>query len=182
MTNEQPKTRCIVLLPPESDCGQTISALLARRGWPGTSRDDPWLAYAELCLQERVQRSRAAWGLQRVEQTALVVAEPDHWTPGGRLEDLSAAVEKYLPGVITFSFDGGDLHPRSGPPALLDDGALPEPPAPVAEPSLHLADTPAEGRAAEEDVRPLPAARDAARVTHEEIEMLLHPGSTESPP
>ncbi len=71
------ETRC-VLLAPEGNCAEA-SRLLEHRGWTAQVRSDPLAAMAELCLLERTLASRREWGLETVEQIALVVADPDHW-------------------------------------------------------------------------------------------------------
>ena len=86
---------------------------LGPAGWIATAYHDPHLAFAELCLRERAQASRAAWGLQRVEKLAMVIVDPMRW-PG--VADLVAAIKRYTPSVAIWTYRDGSLqaiaHPR----------------------------------------------------------------------
>lgn len=82
-----------------------LKALFAARDWFAVQQHDPYLAMAELCLRERTQAARAAWGLQRMEQIALVVLQPEHWR---HLDELIAAVRRYLPNASAWMATSDD--------------------------------------------------------------------------
>src|SRR5256885_374028 len=56
----------VLTAEPRTPVGLThrLKLLLGPSGWIATAYHDPYLAMAELCLRERAQASRAAWGLQ----------------------------------------------------------------------------------------------------------------------
>lgn len=64
---------------------------------------EPLQALASLCLLERAQLARAAWGLQRIDSIGLLILEPDH---GGDLPRLLAAVRRYLPAITIHALHG----------------------------------------------------------------------------
>src|SRR5215510_1021765 len=96
-TNEW--TRVVVLTPPPSKgAGLTegLKKLFAARDWFAVEQQDPYLAMAELCLRERAQVARSAWGLQRMELIALVVLQPAQWP---QLQQLVDAVHQFVPSA-----------------------------------------------------------------------------------
>jgi hypothetical protein len=105
------RTRCVLLAPKgdrAQDCGEDIQSMLDRRGWIAHEADDTLGALAELCLLERTQSLRQAWGLQTVERLALVVVEPQQWR---QLPAMVSAVRRYVPKAALWSFADGGLHP-----------------------------------------------------------------------
>jgi hypothetical protein len=133
-----------------------LKSLFGQQGWYAVSYHDPYLAMAELCLRERAQASRAAWGLQRAEHMALVIVDPHRW-PG--VDGLVAAIKRYTPSASVWSYREGELRSIAAPPPVqtsqsdhamtvldVDDADL-EPPPPaittMPAPQLRLAGTPA---------------------------------------
>jgi hypothetical protein len=105
------RTRCVLLAPKgdrAQDCGDDVQSMLDRRGWIAHEADDTLGALAELCLLERTQALRQAWGLQTVERLALVVVEPQQWP---QLPAMVSAARRYVPKVALWSFVDGGLHP-----------------------------------------------------------------------
>ncbi|MHC5027578.1 MAG: hypothetical protein ACYTGR_12560, partial [Planctomycetota bacterium] len=106
--------RCLTLVPD----GMPISALLQSglrdRGWSLVVRTNPADAMADLCMRERLERARAAWGLVRGIRTVLLIVCPAHW-PAADLVGLRRAVRTYLPDVTTVTFEHGRIH--DGPAA-----------------------------------------------------------------
>jgi hypothetical protein len=100
------ETRC-VLLAPEGNCAEA-SRLLEHRGWTAQVCGDPLAAMAELCLLERTLATRREWGLETVEQIALVVADPDRWR---QLPEMLAAARRYLPQAAVWACTDGTLQP-----------------------------------------------------------------------
>src|SRR5262245_27517510 len=73
---------------------------LGPTGWLATAYHDPFLAFTELCLRERAQTSRAAWGLQRADKLAMVIVDPLRWNHpeiGASVNDLVSAIKRYTP-------------------------------------------------------------------------------------
>lgn len=101
-----------MLLAPKGDraqdCGQDVQLMLDRRGWIAHEADDALGALAELCLLERTQSLRQAWGLQTVERLALVVVDPQQWP---QLPAMVSAARRYVPKAALWSFVDGELHP-----------------------------------------------------------------------
>jgi len=111
-------TRVVVLSPPSLAAGRTtglsdgLKSLFAARDWFAIEQHDPYLAMAELCLRERAQVARAGWGLQRMEQIALVILEPERWP---RLDELVSAVNEYLPNATVWTATDSDVTPLNSP-------------------------------------------------------------------
>lgn len=117
--NNEQWTRVILLVPPAQHSRglpQALQSQFAARDWFAIQVHDPHLALAELCLREKSQIGRAAWGLQRLERLGLVVLEPRHWqTAGVRLDDLTSTVKRFLPGVSVWHVSDGQLIARYQP-------------------------------------------------------------------
>ena len=62
MTGPQRTTRCVVLQAPGEALDAAVAASLTRRGWRLTTLDNPYMAMVELCLLERAETTRCAWG------------------------------------------------------------------------------------------------------------------------
>ncbi len=196
ITSQGEWTRVVVLSPsPQQGAGGTQAAgaatlspnLLARfteRDWFAIEHHDPYLALTELCLRERAQTARAAWGLQRMEKIALVILHPDRW-PETVIADLASAVQRCLPDAAVYVAidDRIDVLPATtdrqvGLPVARVEGdgrrvmthsadvakgvAVPESHArpDVPQPTLRL--------------RPEESADSDARLSRDEIDMLLH--------
>jgi hypothetical protein len=185
MTTAASQIRCVVLTPPGE--GAEAAAHLAGRNWATIEVHDPLLAMVELCLRERAQRSRAGWGLQRIEQSALVVAHSERWP---ETESLVLAATRYLPLAEVYTLDAHGLT-RRGQSAESPGTAIPSPADPCAPPA---AEAVAEVRQrpaslAPRPIRPpvkTPPAAEAPRpgadskndsaggpITRQEIDMLL---------
>ncbi len=147
------RTRCVLLAPKgdrAQDCGKDVQLMLDRRGWIAHEADDALGALAELCLLERTQSLRQAWGLQTVERLALVVVEPQQWP---QLPAMVSAARRYVPKAALWSFVDGGLHPLDA------QGGDPEP-------WRQDADAPPPARDRTVEVTPPP-------ITGDEIAMLL---------
>lgn len=108
-------TSVIVLTAePRTPVGLThrLKLMLGPTGWIATAFHDPHLAFAELCLRERAQASRAAWGLQRVEKLSMVIVDPTRWPA---VNDLIAAIKRYSPSVAVWSYRDGQLQAVAAP-------------------------------------------------------------------
>ncbi|MHC4948678.1 MAG: hypothetical protein ACYTG1_10505 [Planctomycetota bacterium] len=182
-------TRCVVLAPADVEGTDRLRAALAERDWHPVEHADGYAALAELCVRERALAARAAWGVERRERLALVIASPDRH---GRLDRLLAALRRHAPAVSIWIFDGTDLVPEGGAPAeetpAAPFAAPPAPaPAPIAPgappPLLRLAGNggepgprPGMVTAADGDDDDEPAAADQPpELTPDEIGMLLEP-------
>src|SRR5262245_42481345 len=108
-------TRVVVLMPPQNEAprppqpgpvheapplndtslAEPLRAAFAARDWFPILQHDPYLAFAELSLREQAQSSRAAWGLQRMEEIALVIVSTTVW-PAEIVHDLASAVRSHL--------------------------------------------------------------------------------------
>lgn len=105
-----------MLAPPPSPAqgaglSEPLQALFAERDWFAVQQHDPALAFAELCLRERAQVARSAWGLQRMELLAFVVLHPEHWT---QFDQLIAAIQKYVPAATIWTASESDIIPLNG--------------------------------------------------------------------
>ena len=112
MTNSKQWTRVIVLAP--SDDGLKSPAALQRifeeREWYAIERSDPYDAMVELCLRERAQSARSAWGVGRLEDVALVIVHADHWDGSAlSISDLIDAVTTHVPEASIWEFVGNTL-------------------------------------------------------------------------
>lgn len=104
------RTCCVVLRPANGSTAATgdsgsLSPWLARRGFKALDVNDPLTAMAAICLIERSQASRSAWGLPRVEPLGLVVVEPARWTD---VESLLSAVQRFVPDAGIWRADGDE--------------------------------------------------------------------------
>lgn len=115
MTPSKDWTRVVILSPPPpAGRGLTdgLKKEFATRDWFAVEQHDPHLAMAEVCLRERAQVARSAWGLQRMELIALVVMQPKHWPD---LNDLVQAVRQFVPSASIWSIGDDDvIEPLNG--------------------------------------------------------------------
>lgn len=134
---------------------------LDARGWVAHLSDDPLPALAELCLLERLDATRRAWG-RPPDGLALVVVAPSRWP---ELPALLSAARRYVPAARLWAFENGTLTPLSAP-AASDNGE----------------GAPGDGQAANAaapgsyEMRTPPQAADEDRtsqITGDEISMLL---------
>ncbi len=106
MPSRNNATRC-VLLAPAGD-GSDVREQLSKQGWIAHPADDPLPALAELCLLQRLDASRRAWGRTQGEALALVVVEPSRWD---QLPAMLAAARRYVPSAELLSYEAGALKP-----------------------------------------------------------------------
>ncbi|MCH8824473.1 MAG: hypothetical protein IH984_13315 [Planctomycetes bacterium] len=106
------KANCIVLTPKPEHVNEELKQLLEARNWHVRQTNVPLLAMSDLCLLERTQASRSAWGLSRSEGIALIVVEPEHWP---ELQTMLGAIAQYLPIVSIWSYEKGKLQCVSEP-------------------------------------------------------------------
>ena len=110
-------TRVILLTPPPAEGGGLTASLrgeFEKRDWFAIEQNDPYLAFTELCLRDKAQAARSSWGLQRMEQLALVVTHPQQWSD---LRELAAAVRKYVPVSTMWIADEAGVQRLDGGPA-----------------------------------------------------------------
>jgi hypothetical protein len=180
---------------------ERLTALFAARDWFAIEHTNAHLAMAELCLRERAQSARAAWGLQRVEKSALVIIEPTH---GHEHADLIRAVHRYLPSTSVWAYADSELTPQNDAPATGSArretqpsiqrpitmtppttqspiATAPKRPAPppsaIESSSLELRESGHESEQRSDE--PLASS---SRISREEIDMLLHAEADDSSP
>jgi hypothetical protein len=165
-------TLCVVSTTAETPMDAELDITLRQRGWQVIVRDDPHLAMAELCLQQRSLQSRAGWASGR-EQLALVVLSPGG-PPAEPQQALIGAARRYLPDVASWLYAGGDLVPlhAGGPPPA--PPAAPDTPRGTAG-DIGVIDAAAPGPPATPDDE-----ADPARITTDELDMLF--GHVGEPP
>ena len=106
------KANCIVLTPKPEQIDDELKQLLEARNWQVKQTNVPLLAMSDLCLLERTQASRSAWGLSRSEGVALIVVDPQNWP---ELQTMLGAIGQYVPIVSIWSFEDGKLQCVSEP-------------------------------------------------------------------
>ena len=100
------RTNCVVLAPDAKSVDGRLRSQLEQRHWDALVTDVPLMAMAELCLAQRMQSSRTAWGLTSADGVVLVVIEPSHWSD---LSVMLAAIKRYVPVVGAWAFEDGAL-------------------------------------------------------------------------
>lgn len=136
MTVMEERTRCIVLRPETDADTQRLDAALASREWSRIDWNGPYEAMVELCLCQRAEASRAAWGLENREQLALTVADV---VAGAELVD---AVRRYLPSVQIWRLEGEELsleHEGVRPATKIDEPSGQTPAVEPWVPAAHAA-------------------------------------------
>ena len=113
MATTEQWTRVILLAPPALAAratDSTLQAQFAARDWFPIYIHDPYVALAELCIREKSQVSRAAWGLQRLEHISFVVQEPQEWREAGvNVIELAEAVQRYVPAASVWHIEGDEI-------------------------------------------------------------------------
>lgn len=203
MSTTEQWTRVILLVPPALQprgVDQAMQAQFAARDWFPIHVHDPYIALAELCVREKSQISRSAWGLQRLEQISLVILEPAEWESASvHVRELIATVQRYVPVASVWLIQGDQIVPAHLAAMHNNDfitpSALGSPNghATAQASAMHGQHMHAEHQAGPLRLSSVPAraanTRDAAdddvpsstRLTREEIEMLLDPlGTPES--
>ncbi len=102
----QPPCQCVVLCAAEPEALARARQAVADQGWEATFEHEPFLAMAHLCLHERSEVSRAAWGLGTCSRPLLVVCQPQRWP---EFELLAEAVAAHLPAVGVWVLAEGSL-------------------------------------------------------------------------
>ena len=100
------RTKCVVLAPDAKSVDGRLGSQLEQRHWDALVTDVPLMAMAELCLAQRLQSSRRAWGLTSADGVVLVVIEPSHWSD---LSVMLRAIKRYVPLVGAWAFEDGAL-------------------------------------------------------------------------
>lgn len=100
------RTNCVVLAPDAKSVDGRLQSQLEQRHWDALVTDAPLMAMAELCLAQRMQSSRTAWGLTSADGVVLVVIEPSHWSD---LSVMLGAIKRYVPVVGAWAFEEGVL-------------------------------------------------------------------------
>jgi hypothetical protein len=145
----------------------------AQRDWFAIEHDDPYLAMAELCLRERAQAARAAWGLQRMERMALVILHPEHW-PAEMLDDLIQAVRACLSDITVYAVRDDRVEPVGQPAA--SGRRAPEASAAKVDGVGKVLNVADRSNAARPRAAPSLADDESSRLTRDEIDMLLRAG------
>jgi len=104
MSNDQ-ETKCVLLASTAN--GARVRNQLHARGWAAHLSSDPLPALAELCLLDRLDAKRRAWGRPTIG-LALVVVEPRRWP---QLPAMLSAARRYVPTAGLWTFDDGRLTP-----------------------------------------------------------------------
>jgi hypothetical protein len=100
------ETTCVLLTPASGAVSSRLHSLLAARDWQTIETADPVHAMTQLCLLERAQTARGAWGLARQQRVALLLIAPE---ARADLQGLIPAVRKHLPEVALWAYEGGSL-------------------------------------------------------------------------
>jgi len=164
---------CVVLNAAGGDLPRTLQEWLESRGGEEHVVDHPLRAMAALCLMERGQASRAAWGLERITRLALVIrAERDEMDRV--CHALIAAVRRFVPAGSIWVFERGDVRLIHGEEHEASESA-PSAEPPIALPAIPIAPGRITLAAAVESSAPRPtrATPPDQAVTRDEIAMLL---------
>ena len=105
MSSSDQETKCVLLASPAD--GNHVRDQLDARGWVAHVANDPLPALAELCLLDRLDAKRRAWGRPN-NGLALVVVKPSRWT---QLPAMLSAARRYVPAAALWLFDDGTLKP-----------------------------------------------------------------------
>lgn len=189
MESTNSRMTCVVLTSSEQlDVG--INSAFVERGWRAHLANDPLMAMADLCLLDKAQTSRSAWGLPRAEPLRLLIVEPQQWRD---VASMVAAIGRHLPATDVWEARDGALTrvveaqvaPAPAPaqlttprlsPSESHDGAPVEPPMPREPAPLRLTEAP---------FAPAPASEDetqSPQITPEELAMLLDAEKRDSSP
>jgi hypothetical protein len=164
MLSNERETRCVLLA---SDADSTrVRDQLHARGWVAQLSNDPLPALAELCLLDRLDVKRRAWG-RPSNSLALVIVNPSQWS---QLPAMLSAARRYVPTAALWTFDNGRLTPL----VVQDDSDN-------GSAASRQADTTNEGVPRSYEMSTTPEAptagpdadHDARQITGDEISMLL---------
>lgn len=95
---------CVMLSTADEPAAERLEAVLRDRHVTVVGVRSPVDAMTELCVQERMQQARSAWGLQRSARLSLFVTERDRWLD---LSSMLDAITMYLPDTAVWMMDDG---------------------------------------------------------------------------
>ena len=98
-------TLCIVLANEGGPLSPEVHAAIAACGWQTIELHDPLEAMLRLCLLERMQLTRAGWGLPRLQNLAILLISPVHRAVATQ---VSQAIHHHLPEIDIWAFDSGN--------------------------------------------------------------------------
>ena len=96
-------TRFVLLRPREAPCPTPLANALRERWSHVIQVNDPLGALAELCVMERAEQPRRAYGLPARERIAFIVLERSAWND---LSDLLRTIRSRLPEVSIWVHTG----------------------------------------------------------------------------
>jgi hypothetical protein len=157
------ETLCIVLSPGPQRLPLDVRSAIEARGWRAIAAQSPLAALAEAAVHERISAARAAWGLQRSENIAMVIVDP----PALRETDaLLDALRRYFPSVAVLAAQSGQLIELSARP--VDSGGGHKPAAAQARMDMQREGGRNGGPATDGE-----SPTGSSTVTREELDMLL---------
>lgn len=106
MHEKDSHTNCILLRDVAADDDHALHDALRDRHWHVESTSSPHQAFARLCLHERLESSRASWGLERHTPPVLVI---DAHHTSALHDQLLAACDTYLGGIGIWQWRDGRL-------------------------------------------------------------------------
>lgn len=106
-------TRFVLLRPREAPCPSPLANAFRERWSHVIQVNDPLGALAELCVMERAEQPRRAYGLPARERVAFIVLERSAWND---LSDLLRTIRKRLPEVSIWVHTGELILEVSDPP------------------------------------------------------------------
>ena len=138
MSNQNSHANCVVLREADGDVPDALRDVLNQRRCRTEILRDSYHAFARLCLIERLESVRSAWGLQRSSPLCLVI---DGDTHPQLAHDMLAARDRYLPSVGLLQWRDGELielrPAASNVPSAPPSGHLQKVPAAQSAPSAH---------------------------------------------
>lgn len=110
---------CVLLRDDAEDVSASLIREAQQRRWRVESVGNAHEAFARLCLHERLEAARSAWGLQRHTPPVLVI---DAALPNAQFSELIGACEQYVPGIGIWQWTRDALEElrAAAPPAQTD--------------------------------------------------------------
>lgn len=127
LTTSRDLTRLVIAAPPDAQMPAALEALLAVPDVNAVVVHDLLTAWVELCLAERGQTARTAWGLQRQGTLGLVIVDDGQWTD---LDAMESARHRFLPDsqswlcAASMSIDPMPIEPAPFDPSQSHDEAF----------------------------------------------------------